>query len=141
MRHTLPSLFTLADALRLLHSHIHHEPIEILQVLFLTPDGSALAHHVHSFGTANQTWMSVNTIVNQATSLGATAIILAHNHPNGNLHPSPEDRRSTQRLASAAAAHGIQLVDHFILTNDGHRSMKTGVEVPDVRRSGPCLGW
>ena len=70
----------------------------------------------------------MNAIVNQATSLGATAIILAHNHPNGNLHPSPEDRRSTQRLASAAAAQGIQLVDHFILTHDGHRSMKTGDE-------------
>ena len=55
MRHALPPLFTLADALRLLESHIHQEPIEILQVLFLTPDGSALAHQVHSFGTANQT--------------------------------------------------------------------------------------
>ena len=141
MRHTLPPVFTLADALGLLESHIHQEPIEILQVLFLAPDGSALAHQVHSFGTANQTWMSVNAIVDQATLLGATAIVLAHNHPNGDLQPSQEDRRSTQRLTSAAAARGIHLVDHFILTHDGHRSMKTGDEVPDVRRSDPCLGW
>ncbi len=61
------------------------------------------------------------TIVDPKLMLGyaienlATAIILVHNHPSGNLMPSREDDNQTERIAKAAKLFDIQLVDHLIV--------------------------
>jgi len=49
-------------------------------------------------------------------------VIVAHNHPSGNLTPSPEDRAVTRRLKEAGALIGVNLLDHLILTRDGYYS-------------------
>lgn len=52
----------------------------------------------------------------------ANGIILAHNHPSGNLKPSAEDVKITQKIKEASQFLSIQLLDHFILTSDNHFS-------------------
>jgi DNA repair protein RadC len=53
----------------------------------------------------------------------ATAIIVAHNHPSGNLMPSQDDINVTIRLKKAGDLLGIKLLDHLIFSEDSYRSM------------------
>lgn len=57
---------------------------------------------------------------------GAGSIIIAHNHPSGDLEPSPEDASLTARLAEAGELLGIPLLDHLIITDTDY----TQVPVP-----------
>lgn len=54
----------------------------------------------------------------------AASIIVAHNHPSGNLDPSPEDISITERLKKAGKILGIEVLDHIIVTRKGHTSLK-----------------
>lgn len=49
-------------------------------------------------------------------------VIICHNHPSGNLEPSPEDRKITERIKSGLALFDIKLLDHIILTEEGYSS-------------------
>lgn len=53
----------------------------------------------------------------------ASAVILAHNHPSGQLTPSPEDRDVTHRLKVAGEVLGIRVLDHVIFTTKGFYSL------------------
>ena len=52
----------------------------------------------------------------------AAAIIVAHNHPSGNIDPSPEDREVTRRLYAAGETLGVSLLDHVIFSTGGYYS-------------------
>jgi DNA repair protein RadC len=56
----------------------------------------------------------------------ATAIVVAHNHPSGNLQPSGDDRDVTRRLRQAGELLGIKLLDHLIFSEEGYLSMLEG---------------
>jgi DNA repair protein RadC len=53
---------------------------------------------------------------------GAAAIILAHNHPSGDVAPSAEDRAFTSRVCDAAKLLGIRLLDHLVVSDERHHS-------------------
>lgn len=65
----------------------------------------------------------VRVIMLTALQSGATGIVLAHNHPSGNLKPSVSDLRVTQLIRQACVFHEIDLIDHIILTSDSYYSM------------------
>lgn len=52
----------------------------------------------------------------------ATSMIIAHNHPSGNLEPSEADKKITYKLKSACLIMEVPLLDHIILTADGYTS-------------------
>lgn len=54
----------------------------------------------------------------------AACVLLAHNHPSGTLEASPEDLALTRRLVKAGDLLGIRVLDHLIVTRDGHLSLK-----------------
>jgi len=54
----------------------------------------------------------------------AASVIVAHNHPSGNLEPSPEDVALTKRLVKAGEIIGITVLDHLIVTKRGYMSLK-----------------
>lgn len=66
-----------------------------------------------------------------ATVLKASAkkIILAHNHPSGNLNPSPDDRQLTARIKEASKLLDIQVCDHLVITNDDYYSFADNGEI------------
>lgn len=61
---------------------------------------------------------------------GASAVILAHNHPSGDPTPSPQDRDVTHRVAQAGRVLGITLADHLVMTDDAFVSLAEQGEIP-----------
>ena len=61
-------------------------------------------------------------IMTIALQSSATSLILAHNHPSGNLKPSDADRKMTDKIKQACNLLDINLLDHIILTNDSFYS-------------------
>ena len=62
----------------------------------------------------------------RALALGAHGLIIAHNHPSGNCHPSEADIRVTKRLKELGQALDIELLDHLIVTREKIYSMRAG---------------
>jgi len=56
----------------------------------------------------------------------ATAILVAHNHPSGNLEPSIEDRDVARRLRQTGDIIGIKVLDHLVFSTEGYFSMLEG---------------
>ena len=70
-----------------------------------------------SAGGLSATAVDVRCILREALLKRASAIVLCHNHPSGNVHPSREDDLLTKHVAQASGCMDIRLVDHIILTD------------------------
>ena len=75
-----------------------------------------------SRGVVNSVNVDVRRVAELALSYKAAACIVAHNHPDGEATPSPEDRQVTDRLRQALSVLGIPLHDHIIIGSDGYFS-------------------
>ena len=74
-------------------------------------------------GSVNSAGISIRRIVETALGVGATTVVLAHNHPSGIALPSPEDIQTTYRVAAALNAVEIALADHIVVADDDYVSM------------------
>jgi len=94
--------------------------------LALTLDGAShlIEKRIISIGTLNQSLVHPREVFADAVADRAAGIIVAHNHPGGQLAPSREDERVTVRLKEAGQLLGIELLDHVILTKDGFLSLR-----------------
>jgi DNA repair protein RadC len=77
-----------------------------------------------SEGGADAADLPIRQIVAEALRLGASGLIIAHNHPSGDASPSEADLSATRRLAETAAAVGLRLHDHLIFAGPGCRSLR-----------------
>lgn len=77
--------------------------------------------HNISVGTLTASLVHPREVFAEAIADRAASIIVAHNHPSGNLEPSDADRSITDRLREAGDLLGISVLDHFIITDGGHR--------------------
>ena len=102
-----------------------HLPAERLRVLFLNSKNRLLRDEMMSEGSVNEAPIYPREIMRRALEVGATALILAHNHPSGDSHPSEGDIRATRRVAEAAQALDIRVHDHVILARSGWSSLRT----------------
>jgi DNA repair protein RadC len=73
-------------------------------------------------GGITATVMDKRLLLAAALKLGATSIILCHNHPSGNLTPSGADKEITKDIIKIADLHLIKVLDHIILTKDAYYS-------------------
>ena len=91
----------------------------------LTLDGAnrLIAKRVISIGTLTSSLVHPREVYADAITDRAASIIVAHNHPSGNLEPSQADRDVTERLREAGELLGISLLDHIIITRDSHRAI------------------
>lgn len=87
-----------------------------------------MAISVVSIGLVNRTLVHPREVFAEAVKERATAIIIAHNHPSGNLQPSDEDREVTKRLKHAGDILGIKILDHLIFDQDHFYSLTEGGE-------------
>lgn len=78
--------------------------------------------HVVSEGTLNQSLVHPREVYKAAILANSAAIILAHNHPTGDVTPSREDRDITRRLKEAGDLLGIRVLDHIIVDTDSGAS-------------------
>ena len=98
--------------------------VEEFRVLFLDARNRLLADELQARGTVNHTPVYPREVVKRALEVGATALILAHNHPSGDPTPSRADLEMTAEIQQAAAIMGIVLHDHIILGNGRHVSFR-----------------
>src|SRR5262245_26123881 len=75
-------------------------------------------------GTLDRAVVEPREILRRALIGRAAAVILYHNHPSGDPTPSREDREFTRRLAAAAEAVGVRLLDHIVVGRDGAVSFR-----------------
>jgi DNA repair protein RadC len=75
-------------------------------------------------GTVNSSLVHPREVFEPAIKYLAVSVILAHNHPSGELIPSEEDRTITQRLIDAGKILGIDVLDHLLVTKRGFESFK-----------------
>ena len=97
---------------------------EHLVALFLDGAHQIASFSVVSVGMANSTCAHPREVFQRAVSVGAVALILAHNHPSGNVQPSEEDQRTTKRMREAGELLDIGLLDHVIVSYSAHYSFK-----------------
>jgi DNA repair protein RadC len=98
---------------------------EHLAVLGLGPSGQVLGFKTVASGGMDRCSADVRAILRSALLLGATSIILAHNHPDGDTRPSQHDLLMTRAVILGAAAVDIHVRDHIVLGHRGqYRSMK-----------------
>ena len=95
---------------------------EELWVLYLNNSNRVLQKKQISVGGKTGTLVDPRIVFRFAIEFGATAIILAHNHPSGSLVPSQSDKTLTQKLKQAGATLDIKLLDHLIITEKDYFS-------------------
>jgi DNA repair protein RadC len=97
---------------------------ERFAVVLLDVKNRLLGTQVISIGTATETLASPREIFREVIRQGAAQVIVAHNHPSGNIEPSPEDIQLTRQLLAGADFLGVPLLDHLILGNGNHQSLR-----------------
>jgi DNA repair protein RadC len=98
---------------------------EEFRVLFLDRKNNLVADEVQNRGTIDHTPVYPREIVKRALELGASSIILVHNHPSGDPTPSKADIMMTREIVSAAKALSIAVHDHLVIGRSGHASFKS----------------
>lgn len=97
---------------------------EEFRVLFLDKRNALIADEVQGVGTVDHTPVYPREVVRRALELGASAIILAHNHPSGDPTPSQADIRMTKEIVDIAQTFGITVHDHLIVGRHGQSSFR-----------------
>lgn len=85
--------------------------------LYLDGAHAVIAYSVVSVGLQNVTQVHPREVFQAAILCGAVALVIAHNHPSGNLEPSKEDIKVTKVLKESGELLGIKLLDHVIVTD------------------------
>ena len=117
-------LFRSAELLRGLFDSDTFMWKEEVVMLCLNRANKVLGYYKVSTGGASSTIIDPRVVYTTALKCSACNIILAHNHPSGNTSPSEDDIRMTKKLFMAGELLDIVLLDHIILTDKSHFSMK-----------------
>lgn len=97
---------------------------EIFLCLYMNTKGRIIGVQEIGRGSLDAVIASPRLIVRSALLVDAASIIVAHNHPSGDPHPSPQDIELTRKLRDAAKLLEIELVDHLIIGETEWRSLK-----------------
>lgn len=103
---------------------IGYDTKEHFVALFLDVNKKLLGYDNLFKGTVDRLAVYPREIAERAISYKATHVIVAHNHPSGNMQPSETDIQLTDKLINALAALDINLADHIIITTKGFYSFK-----------------
>lgn len=120
-RPLISSSQALADYLR---AAMAHSVIEEVRVLFLNAKNLLLANESMWRGSVDEAAVHVREVIHRAIALGATAIIIVHNHPSGDPTPSNQDIRLTRDLVEAGRHMKISVHDHVVVGSSGQSSMR-----------------
>lgn len=90
--------------------------VESVSIITLDANNGFIAYHLITKGILNSSQAHPREIFRQAILDNACSIIMAHNHPSGNLVPSESDLKITEQVYKAGKIIGISLTDHLIIT-------------------------
>jgi DNA repair protein RadC len=107
-----------------LRARMAYEPVEQFRVLYLNARNELLCDEVTSRGSVNHVCVYPREILKRALEVGATALVLAHNHPSGDPAPSGSDRSLTAQIVETARGLDIVVHDHLIIAQRGWTSFR-----------------
>lgn len=110
------------DAFNILHPHMADLNVEQFWALFLNQKNKVLHVSVMTEGGISSSVVDIRILFKAAMERHSTSIIVAHNHPSGNLKPSQEDLKITKQIAAAGDILNIKLLDHLIITQNSYLS-------------------
>lgn len=114
-----PVILSTDDAYKILRPFFPEDTIGLQEqfvVLYLSRENRIKAVYRHSTGGMTGSLADLRLILGTALKLAATSLIVAHNHPSGNVRPSQNDRDLTEKLNRASGLLDLTLLDHLILT-------------------------
>ena len=117
---------------------------EHFYVLFLNRSNRIIGHYRHTIGGATGVVVDTKIILGAALNCLAQGLILAHNHPSGNLQASDADIKLTKNFKEACKIMEITLFDHLIITTDSYYSfadegMLNGIDKPVHDKANPLV--
>ena len=118
-----PSIACPADAVGLL-TDIKDRRKEHFVALFLNARNQVICREDVSVGSLNASLVHPREVFAPAVGSAAASVILAHNHPSGDVTPSREDIELTRRMVQAGEIMGIEVLDHIIVTSNQFLSLK-----------------
>ena len=104
--------------------HIRDLKKEHFLAIFLNARNQIIKTETISMGSLNASLVHPREVFAPAVGISAASVILAHNHPSGDVTPSKEDISLTKRMVQAGQIMGIEVVDHLIVASDKFLSMK-----------------
>ncbi|MGA1341058.1 MAG: RadC family protein [Flavobacteriaceae bacterium] len=107
---------------QLLKPKLDHLPHEEFWVLYLNNAHKLLYMHRLSQGGITATYVDIRLLLKEALQRHAVAIVVAHNHPSGQLQPSVQDRELTEKIKKAVELIDIKLLDHLVITQQEYLS-------------------
>lgn len=107
------------------HAAMAYGRAEEFRLLFLDRKNVLIADEAQQKGTVDHAPVYPREVAKRALDLGATALIMVHNHPSGDPTPSRADIEMTREVSQALAVLGITLHDHVVIARRGHYSFKS----------------
>jgi DNA repair protein RadC len=119
-----PVIQTTYDVVNIFHPLLSDLDHEEIWGLLLNKANKVKYNFNISKGGITETITDIRLIFKKALEIGATAIIMCHNHPSGNLKPSKSDIELTKRMVEAGKIMDIKILDHIIISNKDFFSFK-----------------
>lgn len=107
-----------------LHAAMAHRVTEEFRVIFLNNRNIIIRDEAMGTGTVNAAPVYPREIVKRALELGASGMILVHNHPSGDPSPSRDDIAMTKSVIEAGRHLGLAVHDHVVVGRTGHASFR-----------------
>jgi DNA repair protein RadC len=102
-----------------------HLTVERVRVLYLDARNRLIDDHHVGDGSIDEAAIHPREVIRRAMDVGASALILVHNHPSGSPEPSRADIQITQRIAEAGRLLGVTVHDHVTIGREGHVSLRS----------------
>ncbi len=111
-------------ALKFFQKRLSGATKESMHVVYMNGNLEVVAFEDVGLGCFNHCSIEAKSIVRTALLVGGESILLLHNHPSGNLVPSPEDCEATKGISRCCEVFGIPVIDHLIIFENEYLSMK-----------------
>lgn len=112
------------DVARFVRSILTENSREHFVAMYLNGSHNVASFSTISIGTANSTLVHPREVFQRAILTGAVSLVVSHNHPSGDVTPSSADFEVTAKLKEAGLILCIPLLDHVIVTDASHRSLR-----------------
>ncbi len=120
-----PILSSWDQVLAYCRASMGYGPTERFRILFLNRKNVLIADEEQQRGTVDHTPVYPREVIKRALELGASAIVMVHNHPSGDPTPSQADIEMTRQVRDAGKAVGVALHDHLVVSREGYASLKS----------------
>ena len=107
------------EVLNFVRMKLGHERDEFFMTIYLNAKNRVICHEIAASGTVDQAVVFPRNILRRALEVGATALILVHNHPSGVAEPSRNDIVLTEKIREVVEVCDIKVLDHIIVGHGG----------------------